>query len=87
MNGNREQSNNFLLDGQEFNDSIDNLIGYNPNPDALEEVKVQTGNTGAEFGNANGAIVNMATKSGTNQYHGNIFEFNSERQVERERIF
>ncbi len=75
VNGNREQSNNFLLDGQEFNDSIDNLIGYNPNPDALEEVKVQTGNTGAEFGNANGAIVNMATKSGTNQYHGNVFEF------------
>jgi len=75
VNGNREQSNNFLLDGEEFNDSIDNLIGYNPNPDALEEVKVQTGNTGAEFGNANGAVVNMATKSGTNQYHGNIFEF------------
>jgi len=75
VNGNREQSNNFLLDGQEFNDSIDNLIGYNPNPDALEEVKVQTGNFGAEFGNANGAIVNMATKSGTNRYHGNVFEF------------
>ena len=75
VNGNREQSNNFLLDGQEFNDSIDNLIGYNPSPDALEEIKVQTGNTGAEFGNANGAIVNMATKSGTNQFHGNLFEF------------
>lgn len=75
VNGNREQSNNFLLDGEEFNDSIDNLIGYNPSPDALEEVKVQTGNTGAEFGNANGAVVNMTVKSGTNQYHGNVFEF------------
>jgi hypothetical protein len=75
VNGNREQSNNFLLDGQEFNDSIDNLIGYNPSPDALEEVKVQTGNTGAEFGNANGAVVNMTVKGGTNQYHGNAFEF------------
>ncbi len=75
VNGNREQSNNFLLDGEEFNDSIDNLIGYNPSPDALEEVKVQTGNTGAEFGNANGAVVNMTIKSGTNQYHGNVFEF------------
>lgn len=63
MNGNREQSNNFLLDSEEFNDSIDNLIGYNPSPDALEELKVQTGNTGAEFGNANGAVVNMTLRA------------------------
>lgn len=87
VNGNREQSNNFLLDGQEFNDSIDNLIGYNPSPDALEEVKVQTGNTGAEFGNANGAVVNMAIKSGTNQYHGNAFEFIQNNQLNANGFF
>ncbi len=44
VNGNREQTNNFLLDGVDVNDSIDNRIGYNPNVDALEEVKVITGN-------------------------------------------
>lgn len=75
VNGNREQTNNFLLDGIDVNDSIDNRIGYQPNVDALEEVKVITGNSGAEFGNVGGAIVNMAIKSGTNQYHGNLFEF------------
>ena len=74
-NGNREQTNNFLLDGIDANDSIDNRIGYQPNVDALEEVKVLTGNAPAEFGNAAGAIVNAQIKSGTNQLHGSLFEF------------
>ncbi|MGE5645243.1 MAG: carboxypeptidase regulatory-like domain-containing protein [Acidobacteriota bacterium] len=75
VNGNREQTNNFLLDGVDVNDSIDNRIGYNPNVDALEEVKVITGNGGGEFGNVGGAIVNMTLRSGTNAFHGNLFEF------------
>lgn len=75
VNGNREQTNNFLLDGADINESIDNLIGYQPNIDALQEVRVQTGNMGAEFGNANGAVVNMTLKSGTNEFHGNVFGF------------
>jgi hypothetical protein len=75
VNGNREQTNNFLLDGVDNNDSIDNRIGYQPNVDALEEVKVITGNGSSEFGNVGGAIVNATLKSGTNQYHGNVFEF------------
>ncbi|HXJ42376.1 MAG TPA: carboxypeptidase-like regulatory domain-containing protein, partial [Bryobacteraceae bacterium] len=75
VNGNREQTNNFLLDGIDNNDSIDNRIGYQPNVDALEEVKVITGNGSSEFGNVGGAIVNTTLKSGTNAYHGNVFEF------------
>jgi hypothetical protein len=75
VNGNREQTNNFLLDGIDINDSIDNRIVYQPNVDALEEVKVLTGNAPAEFGNAAGAVVNAQIKSGTNQVHGNAFEF------------
>ncbi|HEY2013379.1 MAG TPA: carboxypeptidase regulatory-like domain-containing protein, partial [Bryobacteraceae bacterium] len=75
VNGNREQTNNFLLDGIDNNDSIDNRIGYQPNVDALEEVKVITGNGSSEFGNVGGAIVNSTLKSGTNQFHGNVFEF------------
>jgi len=75
VNGNREQTNNFMLDGVDINQSVDNQIGYQPNVDALEEVKVVTGNAGAEFGNVGGASVVMSLKSGTNQYHGNVFEF------------
>ncbi len=75
VNGNREQTNNFLLDGIDVNDSMDNRIGYQPNVDALDEVKVLTGNAPAEFGNAAGAIVNAQIKSGTNAFHGNVFEF------------
>ena len=75
VNGNREQTNNFILDGVDINQSVDNQIGYQPNVDALEEVKVVTGNAGAEFGNVGGASVVMALKSGTNQFHGNAFEF------------
>ena len=75
VNGNREQTNNFMLDGVDINQSVDNQIGYQPNVDALEEVKVVTGNAGAEFGNVGGASVVMSLKSGTNQFHGNVFEF------------
>jgi hypothetical protein len=75
VNGNREQTNNFILDGVDINQSVDNQIGYQPNVDALEEVKVVTGNAGAEFGNVGGASVVMSLKSGTNEYHGSAFEF------------
>jgi len=75
VNGNREQTNNFILDGVDINQSVDNQIGYQPNVDALEEVKVVTGNAGAEFGNVGGASVVMSLKSGTNEFHGNVFEF------------
>jgi hypothetical protein len=74
VNGNREESNNFLLDGVDNNFTSDNLVSYQPNPDALQEVKLITNNASAEFGNFQGGIVNMVIKSGTNQYHGNVFE-------------
>ncbi|MGI8782979.1 MAG: carboxypeptidase regulatory-like domain-containing protein [Acidobacteriota bacterium] len=75
VNGNREQGNNFLLDGVDTNETIDNLIGYSPNIDAIQEFKIETNNSSAEFGNVTGAIVNTTLKSGTNEFHGNLFEF------------
>jgi len=75
INGNREQSNNFLLDGVDNNQASDNLLGFTPSPDAIAEVNIITQNASAEFGNYNGGIVNATIKSGTNQYHGNAFEF------------
>lgn len=75
VNGNREQGNAFLLDGISVDETIDNRIGYKPNVDALAEFKVETSNSSAEFGNVTGATVNATLKSGTNDFHGNLFEF------------
>ena len=54
---------------------MDNRIGYTPSVDALQEVQVMTGNGSSEFGNSAGAVVNMTLKSGTNDFHGTLFEF------------
>jgi Carboxypeptidase regulatory-like domain len=75
INGNREQANNFLLDGMDNNQVSDNLLGYTPSPDAIEEFNLITNNAPAEFGNFEGGIVNATIKSGTNQYHGDVWEF------------
>jgi hypothetical protein len=75
VNGQREQGNNYMLDGVDMNESIDNLLPYQPSPDALAEVRVDTNNFSAEFGNAAGAIVASTIKSGTNEFHGNAFEY------------
>lgn len=75
VNGNREQGNAFLLDGISVDETIDNRIGYKPNIDAIAEFRVETSNSSAEFGNVTGATVNATMKSGTNEFHGNAFEF------------
>jgi hypothetical protein len=75
VNGNREQGNAFLLDGISVDETIDNRIGYKPNIDALAEFKIETSNSSAEFGNVTGATVNATLKSGSNDLHGNVFEF------------
>jgi Carboxypeptidase regulatory-like domain/TonB dependent receptor len=75
QNGNREQTNNYTLDGADINEAIDNYIGYSPNVDAIGEMKIITGDATAEYGNANGGQIVMVTKSGTNHFHGNAFGF------------
>ena len=75
VNGNREESNNFLLDGIDNNQVSDNLTSYQPNLDAIEEFKMITNNASAEFGNFQGGIINVIIKSGTNQFHGDVFEY------------
>jgi hypothetical protein len=72
FNGNRQQSNNFILDGVEINETLNNTTGYNPNPDAMDQMQVITTNANAEFGNANGGTVIAVTKGGTNKYHGSV---------------
>ena len=73
VNGGRGRSNNFLIDGTENNDISVAGQGFQiTNPDAVQEVSVQTSNYDAEFGRAGGAVVNTITKSGTNKFHGSL---------------
>lgn len=75
VNGNRSNNTNYLLDGAQNNDLYSNAPNPMPNPDALQEFSVQTNNFSAEFGRQSGGIVNAVTKSGTNDYHGTLFEY------------
>lgn len=79
VNGARGRSNNFLIDGTENNDISVAGQGFQiTNPDAVQEVSVQTSNYDAEFGRAGGAVVNAITKSGTNEFHGTLaFQYDS----------
>ena len=75
INGNREQTNNFLLDGVDNNQTSDNVVAYAPSVDAIQEFNEITQNASAEFGNFMGGITSVSIKSGTNQFHGDVFEF------------
>jgi len=78
VNGSRERNNNFLLDGTDNNDtSVPGIPGgaLSANPDSVEEFRVITDNFNAEYGRNTGAIVDVVTKSGTNNFHGNAYEF------------
>ncbi len=65
----------FLLDGGSNNDLFTNVSSPIPFPDAIEEFSVQTGSLAARYGYHSGSVVNLVTKSGTNQFHGDLFEF------------
>ena len=75
VNGNREQTNNYTVDGVDMNESIDNLVAYQPSPDALAEISVETNNYAADTGNVAGAVISNVMKSGSNVVRGNLFEF------------
>jgi len=75
INGNREQTNNYILDGIDNTQHDNNEVAYAPNVDAIQEFNLITQNPSAEFGNFLGGIVNATIKSGTNSYHGSLFEF------------
>jgi hypothetical protein len=75
VNGNREEADNFLLDGMDNNQLSENAVGYTPSVDAIQEFNMITQNASAEFGNFMGGIISVSTKGGANQFHGNAFEF------------
>jgi hypothetical protein len=76
VNGLRSQEANFLLDGGENNDTFTSLPGQNVPLDSIQEYRVQTNNFTAEFGRGAGYVANVVTKSGSNELHGTVYEFN-----------
>ena len=75
VNGGRSRANNFSVNGGDANDQFVNLPTIQPTPDAIDEFRVISNTFDAEYGRNSGAVVNVITKSGTNQWHGNIYEY------------
>jgi hypothetical protein len=78
VHGSRDRAFNFTLDGIDINESTaggSNFTPLRPNPDSLQEFQIVTSNFTAELGRSSGAQVTMVTRSGTNQFHGNAFEY------------
>jgi len=75
VNGQHFSGTGYQLDGTENRDPILGIIVINPNFEAIGETKITSQNYGAEFGQATAGVVSIQTKSGTNEYHGSLFEF------------
>ena len=75
VNGARANQGNYLLDNVDHNDNYTNVNNPYPNPDAVQEFSVQTSTFDAQYGRGMSSIVNVVTKSGTNQLHGSAFEY------------
>jgi hypothetical protein len=73
--GQREDTTNWLVNGVNLNDNVQNQLTFQPPIDTLAEYKIDNSSFPAQYGRNSGAIVNLATRSGTNEYHGELFEF------------
>jgi hypothetical protein len=76
LNGQRAASTNVLLDGADNNDSYTAVVGQNIPLDSVQEFRVITSNFSSEYGRASGGIVNVATRGGSNDFHGTAYAFN-----------
>jgi len=74
-NGQRSTSNNFLVDGIDNNDYFGGAAAQIPSIDSIQEFEVQTNTFSAEYGRNTGSVVNLVTKSGSNNLHGSVYEF------------
>jgi hypothetical protein len=75
VNGAREQDNNFILDGMDINQPDNDEVAYTPAPDAVQEFNMIVSNAPADFGNYAGGVIVESMKSGTNSFHGDLYEY------------
>jgi len=75
ISGSRTDFGNMMLDGQSLTDAIENGNQNLPNVDSLEEFRVLTDSYGADYGRAGGGVITAVTKSGSNQFHGSLWEY------------
>src|ERR1700724_939831 len=75
INGQRESANGFFLNGASVQESIGQQAGIIPNLDSIAEFRIISSNADAEYGGYSGGLINVVTKSGGDQFHGSIFEF------------
>jgi hypothetical protein len=75
INGQREDANGFSLNGASVEEGIGQQAGIIPNLDSIAEFRILTTNADAEYGNYSGGLINVVTKSGGNDFHGSLFEF------------
>ena len=87
ISGLRSENNNYTIDGVNNNETFFKSYGVQPSIDAIQEFKVQTNITAAEFGTGAGANVNLATKSGTNSFHGTAYEFHRNQHLSSQDYF
>ena len=73
--GNREEAVNYVINGVSLNDLTFSSINFQPSISTVQEFKVDNSTFSAEFGQSSGAVVNIATRSGANEFHGELFEF------------
>jgi len=85
--GTREDSTNYLLDGINLSDMVQNQITFQPNIDMVQEFKVQQNSFSAEYGRNAGIIVNAVSKPGTNSLHGSVYEFLRNQRFDAKNFF
>src|SRR5579864_7131757 len=73
--GNREDTVNYVINGVTLNDPLYNGINFQPSIDAVQEFKIDNSTLSAEYGQNSGAVINVATRSGGSEFHGELFEF------------
>ena len=85
--GNRETSVNFMVNGINLNDLSNSQVTFQPSINTVSEFKVDNSTFSAEYGRNSGAIVNVATRSGSNQFHGEGFDFYRDQKFDSRNYF
>jgi hypothetical protein len=85
--GNREDTVNFMINGINLNDMIQNTITFQPSINTVSEFKVDNSSLSAEYGRNSGAVVTVATRSGTNEFHGEAFDYIRNNAVDARNFF